>query len=121
MTSLEKKLQQIVKQLPSQQQQTVLAFAEFLLAQHTKECEKKPAILAEPELLPRPQDESVIAAIKRLAQSYPMLDKAVMLNETSHLMTEHLLQGRDRVSVIDQLEQIFWQHYQTYQRENSKK
>jgi hypothetical protein len=43
-----------------------------------------------------------------------MLDKAVMLNETSHLMTEHVLQGRDRVSVIDQLEQIFWQHYQTY-------
>jgi hypothetical protein len=118
MTPLVQKLQQIVKQLPSAQQQTVLAFAEFLLTQQRAQEDEKPAVLAEPKLLPRPQDESVIAAIKRLAQSYPMLDKAVMLNETSHLMTEHLLQGRDRASVIDNLEQIFWQHYQTYRREN---
>jgi hypothetical protein len=114
MTLLVQKLQQIAKQLPSAQQQTVLDFAQFLLAQHRAKVDEKPAVLAEPKLLPRPQDESVIAAIRRLAQSYPMLDKAVMLNETSHLMTEHVLQGRDRVSVIDQLEQIFWQHYQTY-------
>ena len=72
-----------------------------------------------PQILPRPDDESVIAAIKRLAKSYPMLDKASMLNETSRLMTEHILQGRASSQVIDDLEAIFKQNYQEFLRENT--
>ena len=100
----------IFKQLPQEQQQTLLAFAEFL---HSR-MENNPSPPAEPQIVPRPHEESVVAAIKRLAKSYPMLDKAVMLNETSHLMTEHILQGRSKASVIDDLETVFARHYQEF-------
>ena len=48
-----------------------------------------------------------------------MLEKAKMLDKTSSLMTEHILQGRDKVSVIDELEMIFEQHYEEYLREQT--
>jgi len=78
MKSEQQQLQRIFRQLPPEQQQTLLAFAEFLHSNSIKE----PKPPAAPQIKPRPPDESVVAAIKRLAQSYPMLDKAVMLNET---------------------------------------
>ncbi len=114
MTSEKKQLQQlqgIFTQLPPEQQQTLLAFAQFLESR----MEKKPPLAAKP--LPRPSNESVIAAIKRLAKSYPMLNKAKMLDETSRLMSEHIMQGRDKVEVIDELEVIFMQHYQKIKKE----
>jgi len=107
-----KRLSRIFQQLPPIQQQTLLSFAEFLHARLPK-----PLPAPEPKLLPRPPNESVILAIKRLSKSYPMLDKAVLLNETSRLMTEHIIQGRDRIEVIDELEAIFLQHYQKCSRE----
>lgn len=107
MASLEaqRRLENIFKQLPPQDKETILSFAEFLLAQTT------PTPLAKPQIKPRPPNESVIAAIKRLSKSYPMLDKAKMLDETSNLMTEHMLKGRDAVEIIDELEAIFLRHY----------
>jgi hypothetical protein len=104
------RLQRIFKQLPPEQQETLLAFAEFLQSRLVE----KPIPPPQPKRLPRPPNESVVAAIKRLAQSYPMLDKAKMLNETSRLMTEHILQGRDRVEVIDELETVFLRHYEEF-------
>ena len=68
----------------------------------------------EPILKPRPADESVIAAIKRLSQSYPMLDKAVLLNKTSLLMSEYMLRGRNKNEVIDELEAVFMRHYEEF-------
>lgn len=109
-TSKQQRLQGIFRQLPSEQQQTLLAFAEFLHSRVTV----SPTIPLEPILKPRPADESVIAAIKRLSQSYPMLDKAVLLNETSHLMSEHLLRGRNKNEVIDELEAVFQRNYQEF-------
>jgi hypothetical protein len=44
--------------------------------------------------MPRPSQESVVAAIKRLSKTYEMLDRGPMLNETSALMSAHVLQGR---------------------------
>jgi hypothetical protein len=107
-----KRLSRIFQQLPKNQQQTLLSFAEFLHARLPKASPK-----LEPELLPRPPNESVILAIKRLSKSYPMLDKAILLNETSRLMTEHIIQGRDKIEVIDELEALFLQHYQKCSRE----
>ncbi|MDY6993044.1 MAG: Crp/Fnr family transcriptional regulator [Pseudomonadota bacterium] len=108
MTQKEQYLYKLFKQLSSQDQHTLLSFAEFLHAQ------KQPKSLTPqaPLILPRPPNESVVAAIKRLAQSYPMLDKSKMLDETSVLMSEHLVHGRDREQVIDDLEALFQQHYQ---------
>ena len=110
-------LQRIFNQLPIEQQQTLFAFAQFLESRVEK-IVKTPPLTVKP--LPRPSNESVIAAIKRLAQSYPMLDKAKMLDETSRLMSEHILQGRDKVEVIDELELVFLQYYQNFQREEKK-
>ena len=110
-----RRLQQIVKQLPSEYQRMLLAFAEFLQTQVVSDS----APPLQPRHLPRPPEESVVAAIKRLSQSYPMLEKAKMLDKTSSLMTEHILQGRDKVSVIDELEMIFEQHYEEYLREQT--
>ena len=107
MASLEaqRRIENIFKQLPPQHKETVLSFAEFLLAQTIPEPPAKPQIQL------RPPNESVIAAIKRLSKSYPMLDKAKMLDETSNLMTEHMLKGRESVEIIDELEAIFLRHY----------
>ena len=114
-TSEQKRLQRIFRQLPPEQQQTLLAFAEFLQAGMAS----KPPPPTKLQRLPRPPNESVVAAIKRLAQSYPMLEKARMLDETSRLMTEHILQGRERVEVIDELEAVFLRHYEKFTREKS--
>lgn len=99
-------LREIFTQLPSAEQQTLLAFAEFLHAR------LPPSVPDQPHVFPRPVDESVVAAIKRLSKSYPMLDKAKMLDKTSLLMTEHVLSGRDKVEVIDELEKLFLEHYE---------
>jgi hypothetical protein len=55
--------------------------------------------------------ETVVAAIRRLSASYPMLDRRRLLNTTSSLMAQHILQGRAAAEVIDQLEQAFLEHY----------
>jgi hypothetical protein len=106
-SSENKRLSHIFGQLPQNQRQTLLSFAEFLYARLPK-----PSAKLEPELLPRPPNESVILAIKRLSKSYPMIDKSVLLNDTSRLMTEYLIQGRDKIEVIDELETLFLQHYE---------
>jgi hypothetical protein len=109
------RLQQIFNQLSPEHQQMLLAFAEFLQTRVVSNS----APPRQPQYLPRPADESVVAAIKRLSQSYPMLEKAKILDKTSSLMTEHILQGRDKVSVINELEVIFEQHYKEFMREQT--
>lgn len=109
MNSVEQRLESIFKQLPPADQQTVLAFAEFLHSRVEKTLVVKPL---ERQFIPRPAKESVIAAIKRLSHTYPMLEKSKMLDKTAALMSEHVLQGRSAKSVIDQLEILFLQHYQ---------
>lgn len=68
--------------------------------------------LPQPEFESRPEQESVIGAIKRLSRVFYMLDRSKMLHETSALVSEHLLQGREASAVIDDLEQLFRRHYQ---------
>ncbi|MEY3219413.1 MAG: hypothetical protein RIT27_770 [Pseudomonadota bacterium] len=104
-----KRLKKVFSALPATEQQSVLDFAEFL---HSR-LENKPPLL-EINLIPRPDNESVIAAIKRLTRSYPMLDRGQLFNETSHLMTQHIMQGRETSLVIDDLERLFDQHYQRF-------
>lgn len=102
-----KRLQEIFSKLTPVAAQQLLEFAEFLLLRHAV----APAPLPLQDI-PRPPQESVVKAIKRLAATYPMLDRAKMLHETSALMTQHVMQGRDAVAVIDDLEKMFQQHYQ---------
>jgi len=103
----EKRLVKLFKALPEAERQTLLQFAEFL-AERT--AGQQPA-MPEPKDIPRPEDESVIKAMRRLSATYHMLDKSRMLNETSSLMAEHVMGGRPAVEVIDELEILFERHY----------
>ena len=52
-----------------------------------------------------------MAGLKRLSQTYPMLSKTEMLTATSELVARNIMLGTDPAQVIDQLEDIFREHY----------
>nr|WP_242467262.1 Crp/Fnr family transcriptional regulator [Ectothiorhodospira shaposhnikovii] len=106
--SSERRLRGLYRGLSAADRDTLLAFAEFLAGRAAA----APISIPAPEPIPRPEEESVIRAMKRLSATYPMLDKARLLNETSQLMTQHVMQGRAAVEVIDELEAVFARHYQ---------
>jgi len=107
----EKQLLNHFRKLATQDAHSLLSFAEFLAAR------SQPAVAEESLVvnkIDRPTEESVIAAIKRLSASYPMLDKDKMLTETSSLMAQHIVQGKKASEVIDELELVFERHYDAY-------
>jgi hypothetical protein len=113
------RLAAIFKQLDSDAKQSLLDYAEFLQSKLSSNDaqQEQPQV---PKLIPSPPDESVIQAVKRLSASYPMLDKGKLLNDTSVLVTEHTLQGRERTEVIADLEVVFQRHYQQYVEEGKQ-
>ncbi len=96
-------LTSIFEDLPAKDQNTLFEFAEFLKSRAPEPASKVTAPLG----IPRPEEESVIAAIKRLKKNYPMVSQKEMLNETSEFMMQHMMQGKPAVDVIDELEQLF--------------
>jgi hypothetical protein len=111
-----RKLLKLYAELNSQDQQNLLAFAEFLVRRSETETadESETITPLEPKSIARPAKESVVKAIKRLSASYYMLERDKMLDDTSTLMMAHVIQGRDAFSVINDLEELFEQHYQRY-------
>lgn len=105
-----RRLAEIAAKLPEEQQHTLLQFAEFLLAQLPETEEDAP--LPEPRDIPRPEQESVIKAMRRLSETYFMLERGPLLNETSALMAQHVMHGRTAIEVIDELEVVFARHYE---------
>jgi hypothetical protein len=105
----EKRFREILGELPETQVSALLEFAEFLAARYSG-----PKEITAPLDIPRPEKESVVKAIKRLGATYPMIDRSKMLNETSVLMTQHVVSGRDVVEVIDELEALFRRQYENY-------
>ncbi len=114
MLSGEKILIRLFRSLPDPDRQTLLAFAEFLAGRVREGAAEK---VAEPLDIPRPEQESVVKAIKRLTATYPMLDRGKLLHETSSRMTEHLMHGKPASQVIDELEAVFSTHYQRFKVE----
>lgn len=104
----EKDLLRLFRALPPEQQETLFAFAEFLAARAVE----TPREIGDPEPIPRPAEEKVVPAIKRLRATYPMLDHSKMLHEISEYMTQHLVMGKPAADVIDALETVFRQHYE---------
>jgi len=114
---LQNNLIRVFGQLSAADQLAVSNFAEFLLSrspdgQAVSQAADAPAPLPEPNPIPRPDNEKVVAAVKRLSQTYFMLDKTKMLAVTSDLVTQHILHGREAVEVINELEQVFASQYQ---------
>jgi len=104
----EKQLLEFFSGMDEPRQTALLEYAAFLYER--SDC--KPEPVAEPEFIPRPNDETVIAAIKRLSETYPMLDKQYLMHEISGLMAQHMLQGRAACDVIDDIEKVFESSYQ---------
>lgn len=112
MKKLEKQLLAHFRSLQATDADSLLAFAEFLASR----VQLEPAAPLTLNKIPRPAEETVMLAIKRLSATYPMLDKDKMLHEISGLMAQHLMQGRAAGEVIDELEEIFQQHYAELQQ-----
>ncbi|MDH3935292.1 MAG: Crp/Fnr family transcriptional regulator [Gammaproteobacteria bacterium] len=115
MASAEQQLTEFFRQLTGADQLTLLAFAEFLAARSSAgsiAVSTGPLVVPEPEAIERPPRESVVAALKRLSKTYPMLDKTEMLGATSDLVATSIMQRTDAVMVVDELEEIFRSHYE---------
>ncbi|MDH3289121.1 MAG: hypothetical protein OEP48_15545 [Betaproteobacteria bacterium] len=103
----EQKLLEIFDQLASEQQDKLIEFAEFLAV---SDAGRDDATAAAPEKMPRPADETVTMAIRRLVRTYPMLDRRRLMAEASRFLAEHAL-GRAACEVIDDLEAVFATNY----------
>lgn len=105
-------LAQLYRGLDAQAQQSLSDYARFL---ETTARANQPAPPSEPLTIPRPDKESVVGALKRLRQTYPMLDAGrTLLDQASALMTQHLVHGRNAIEVIDELEGLFVEHFQRW-------
>lgn len=111
MTPEERRLLRAFRSLPEARRQSLLDYAEFLIERAAPQEQSKPQ---DPLAIPRPEQESVVKAIKRLRQTYPMIDRARILHETSGLMTQHLVHGKAAAEVIDELEGLFRRHYEDH-------
>lgn len=108
------RLQQLYAAMNEQDRSSLLAFAEFLASRRAPApatAGTVPVEVPAPVAITRPEDESIVAALKRLAKTYPMLDKSEMLGATTDMVATHVMQGTEPALVIDQLETIFAEHY----------
>lgn len=119
MVSDSKKLLRIFRGLSEGDQHSLLAFAEFLAARESGGVAPVKQIAA-PVEIPRPEEESVMKAIKRLMATYPMLDRGKLLNDTSMAMSKHVMHGVPAVEVIDELEITFRRHYELLAQPETK-
>jgi hypothetical protein len=109
----DRKLLELFGQLAPEQQERLIAFAEFLSggAMEPGGADREPAAVA------RPDNETVTVAIRRLVRTYPMLDRGKLMVEASEFMAQHALQGRPAREVIDELEALFVRHYRKFKDE----
>jgi hypothetical protein len=112
MNKTEKKLLAIFSDLDKNERHSLMSYAEFLL-QKAKQ-EGRLVVVENPLDIPRPKEEKVVTAIKRLSAAYPMLKKDALFNQTAALMSQHIMQGREAVEVIDELEVLFQEHYAAF-------
>ncbi|WP_457667992.1 hypothetical protein [Thiolapillus sp.] len=117
----QRRLLRLYSRLDDQRRASLEAFAEFLLQQQEQTgpaLEAESAVPRKPEDIPRPQEESVVAAMRRLTKTFPMIDRDALLDRATSLMTAHMLQGQPADQVIDELEVLFQEHYEIYLQKN---
>ncbi len=114
MTADERRLLRLFRALDGGRRAGLLDYAEFLLNRAAPQRPEAPTL---PLPIPRPDKESVVKAIQRLRATYPMLDRAKILHDTSACMTKHLVHGKPAAEVIDELEALFMGHYQALGKE----
>lgn len=82
-------------------------FADFLYAKAGPVVKEIPP----PEEVPRPEQETVVGAVKRLKIKYHMVESMTVFSAASSLMTDHMVKGRDVAEVIDEMEVLFEEAY----------
>jgi len=82
-------------------------FADFLYAQ----ADPISKIISPPEESDRPEEETVVGAVKRLKTQYHMIESMAVFSAASVLMTDHMVKGRDVTEVIDEMEILFEEAY----------
>jgi len=111
MASVKNRLAEIAGLLSQDEQAALLEYAEFMLSRSDH---AKTLTMCDPVDIPRPEDETVVAAMRRLSDTYPMLNKDKILHEAAGLMSEHVMQGREANIVIDELQILFQRHFETH-------
>ena len=119
----EKQLIRYYSSLNISDKETLLAFAEFLSSRDLNESfddkdnNNKNINNDVNHIIPlqieRPKNETVIKAIKRLTVTYPMVEKEKLLHSISDLITAHMMQGKKAEIVIDELEGLFFNEYES--------
>ncbi len=117
MSQPRKQLLDLFQGLSADDRRSLVDYAEFLSSraqQSAAESSLAPQQKQQPLHQPKPENENLINAIKRMRATYFMLNTDELLNETSSLMTQHIVHGRAADEVISDLEALFESHYQKY-------
>ena len=111
----EKRLLEVHSALTPDNRGSLLSFAEFLLSRQPAEqnttVDAAPAPPTTPLDIPRPDDETVVGAIRRLRETYPMVPRKAVFQQSSTLMTQHIVAGTDVTVVVTELETLFLDEY----------
>jgi len=110
MNAQERGLINIFRKMDEQQKYSLLRYAEFLVSQQSPEI----PVVEKPHDIPANENETVVTALRRLSKSYFMLENQHLLNQATNLMSQHVIQGRDAIEVIEELEELFKSGYQAY-------
>ncbi len=103
-----RQLSEIFESLDDERKASLVDYAEFLLSKGGPVVKE----IGEPLDIPRPDQETVVGAVKRLKQTYPMVESMAVFSAASSLMTEHMVNGRDVDEVIDDMEKLFEESFQ---------
>jgi hypothetical protein len=93
----------LYESMDDERKRSLCDFADFLYAKADPVSKEIPA----PDDVPRPQEETVVGAVKRLKIKYHMIESMSVFSAASDLMTEHMVKGRDVIEVIDEMEILF--------------
>ena len=103
------RLLSIFESLNEERQNGLLEYAEFLQSKGDLQTKEVASVVA----IDRPEEETVVGAIKRLKLTFPMIESMSVFSASSSLMTEHMVNGRDAAAVIDDMEKLFDEAYQS--------
>lgn len=100
--------------MDDERKRSLCDFTDFLYAQAEPVCKEIPS----PDDIPRPEEETVVGAVKRLKTQYHMVDSMAVFSAASSLMTDHMVKGRDLEEVIDEMESLFEDAYNKMLQDN---
>ncbi len=116
----QRRLLGLLARLDEAGRRSLMDYAEFLASRGAQvETPAEEPVPQQPLEIPRPAKESVVGAMKRLRQTYPMLNPDRLLDEAAGLMSAHMLGGRPAPEVIDELEALFERHFRELQAKGS--